>query len=254
MPLDRILSAAIGGGVGGALGALLAKGIVPKSASPSRRRLLALLPVLVGAALGAQFAAVTAKAPMSRPTSRVERAMLRYAEPVMEAPAVKRRFMAAGVDGARSLGQQLSHAGLKRLGAADLDQWNRVRLLLAASSRAICAGLWTGKIDPVALVAELEKLGEADLDGWARLSANAMRAELAATEPVTLDPEGAAKTLLAAQEHLAPADRERFGKDLEAGDKLPIDEACWVMEQLMRAVATLEPGPREAALRSLAAL
>ena len=180
--------------------------------------------------------------------------MARYTDGMMDSPRVRERFRGVGVDGARAIGQELSHAGLKRLGAADLDEWNRVRLVMARHSPSVCAGLWSGQLDPLALVAELDKLSDADLDGWARVSGGAMRAELAATAPVTVDPGALAQTLLAAEGRVAEAERERFQHDLEQGNKLADDEACWAIETLMKTVAGMEPGPREAALRSLASL
>ncbi len=257
MEFTSILGAGVGGAIGGAVGGLLAQLALPDDKRSSMRLGFILVPALILAGVGREAAKSDAVQDLMRPPTRLERAVRKYQDRFMSSEKAKRRVKEAGSpEAARALGEQLSHAGLKRLSAADLDRWNELRLRLALDSPVICAGFWTGRFDKAAVVpAALEKLKDPDLDDWARITSSAMLLEVEAEGAVPEDPEALTRALQTIVDKLPAADADRMRAAVTAGLGLADDEACWAIKTILRTASTLDDAKkREDVIRTLAAL
>ncbi len=246
-----ILLAAIGGGLGGALGALAAARFA--KGYPGASRALILVGVLVLADVGAQMANAQWFLDRVHPPTRAELVMRPYVKEIETDSAIKAKV---GTDPAQSekLGRDLAHLGLKRLPAADLDRWNELRLLLSAESKPLCAGFWSGNFDALEVNRAIGALSDPALSDWYRISFEAMRLEAhsAVAPPVAADAITAG--LAEVRKRLAEPDRSRFDKAVMQGQALSSDEGCWTVTTLMRGAKSLDNKARESLLRGLAAI
>jgi hypothetical protein len=248
----QVIFAGLVGATAGALGAGLGALFVKDPAKKKWRVAFTVLPIVLSAQLGPLLAKKVRNS--LSPSSRFETHIRKYSAGLAESPVFKARMASLNPEQARQAGQHWTHAGLKRLDADDLDAWNGIRLKLSLASKPLCAALWTGKLDPRLLTAELEKLSDPDLDAWARLSMKAMTREIESNGSQTLDPQALVRAIRSIDGRLSPADSVRFQSDLKQGVALPDDEACWALVTLTDGAAKLDRTEREGALRALASL
>lgn len=250
MDYYSILAAGLGGALGGALGALLLK-VLGRDAQSAGGQALTLVPALLLATLFSQLGVGEKLRDVVSPPSRMERIVRRHSNALEANPHLKRRLEASSDKS--QVGRELSHLGLRRLSMADMDTWHQLRARLAESSGAICAGFWTGRLAEAQLLAELDKLDDQGLDDWFRVSMTAMLLEAESTAALPAD-TGLEALLEQVMARLPEGERPRMLQAFEAGVGLGEAEACWAMKNIFQTVAGLSGAPREAALRSLAAL
>lgn len=250
MDYYSILAAGLGGAIGGALGAVLLK-VLKRDAQSTAGQALTLVPALVLAMLFSQLGVGEKLRDVVSPPSRMERAVRRHGKSLENNAQVKRRLEGAG--DASKAARELSHLGLRRLSSADLETWHQLRARLADASSVICAGFWSGNVADAQVQAELEKLDDQGLDDWFRVSMAAMLLEAESTAALPAD-TGLEALLGQVMARLPEGERPRLLAAFEAGVGLGDTEACWAMQNIFQTVAGLSGAPREAALRSLAAL
>jgi hypothetical protein len=250
MDYYSILAAGLGGAIGGALGALLLK-VLRRDAQTAGGQALTLVPALVLATLFSQLGVGEKLRDVVSPPSRMERAVRRHGKSLENNTQVKRRLEGAG--DASKAARELSHLGLRRLSSADLATWHQLRARLAEASSVVCAGFWTGRLADAQIQAELEKLDDQGLDDWFRVSMSALQLEAESTTAMPAD-TGLEALLEQVMAQLPEGERPRMLQAFEAGVGLGEPEACWAMKNIFQTVASLSGAPREAALRSLAAL
>jgi hypothetical protein len=173
-----ILAAAIGGAVGGLIGGLLASLLFGKGGNRNATVVIAMVFAIVCARIASEASHGDSLRDLVKPPTRLEKVMRKHYKELEATEGFKR--MAKGLDAAaaRTRGQELGHAGLKRLATSDLERWNRIKLTMAESSEHLCAGFWTGRIDPIEVQGTLEKLSDADMEDWTEVMMTAMKLEL----------------------------------------------------------------------------
>lgn len=152
----------------------------------------------------------------------------------------------------QELGQELVRKGIPRLTPEDLDEWNRIRLLLAQSSEAMCAALWSGRLDQGLLISALSSLPQRDSRAWFRLSSRAAILELESSSPIPADSTAVLEGLEVIVRTLAPSDREHFLETLDKGVDAPPGDGCAAARTLMTGARQLPPAQRARFLRALA--
>jgi len=152
----------------------------------------------------------------------------------------------------QELGQELVRKGIPRLPPQDLDEWNRIRLLLAQDSEATCAALWSGSLDQGRLISALSSLPERDSRAWFRLSSRAGILELESVQPISADSAAVLEGLEAIVRTLAPSDREHFLEILGQGVDAAPPDGCAAVRTLMTGAQRLPPAQRGGFLRALA--
>ncbi len=159
---------------------------------------------------------------------------------------------------ARAMGEQLTRLGLKRLSAQELDDWHRLRGRLAAESAEVCAGLWTGVYTPQSIYGTLARFTDDEVRTWARVTARAALLELEGANQdaanLGASPEALRATLEYVQANAAPAEGELLTQAFALGVALPGDQACHVMNVVLRVLNNAPQPQREQYIRSLAAL
>jgi hypothetical protein len=254
MNWTEVVFAALGGAIGGALGGVLAKALTRGSGNKSVATGVAVVPALLCAFLGAQLARSDALKDKLGLTTRVERFGRKYIIQLEAMDGFKARVAGKSTSEVRAESSQLSHAGLKRLSIEDLDRWNALRLRLSEQSAALCAGFWTGNVDPNTVMKELDALSDEELDDWERISIAAMRLEVENGAYAGADADAMARGLRQVTSHMDPATAMRFQSALAAGEKLGLDEACWTIKNLLTAASQLPVRDREPLLRAIASL
>lgn len=152
----------------------------------------------------------------------------------------------------QELGQELVRKGISRLPPQDLDEWNRIRLLLAQGSDAVCAALWSGRLDQDLLVPALSSLPEPDSRAWFRFSSRAGILELESVSPIPADSTAVIEGLDVIAQTLAPPDRQHFLQTLDKGVDVPPADGCAAVRTLMIGAQQLQPALRARFLRALA--
>jgi len=152
----------------------------------------------------------------------------------------------------RRLGQDLVRRGIPRLSSQDLDEWNRIRIMMAERSDAMCAGLWSGTLTPDGVDSGLSTLGEPDLRAWLQVSSRAGILELEFASPVPVDPDALEEGLRAIALALPESERIRLAEVIQQGTAAKAVDACYATRVLLPGAQRLEPRLRERFLRALA--
>ena len=247
MDWNRVLWAALGGGVGGGLGGAIAMQVTSKA----MKRAFVVLPMVFLARVAPEL---MVQHPLL-PASKVERA-LRRAEPALqESPALARLLQGKSPAEASALTQEQSHAGLKRLSPEDLLLWNRLRLAIAERNPALCARFWSGGGPPPnALLDTLNQMDQAEVDGFIGVSLRATVAEVE-NRPFEAPRPAAFRTAMPKiKEGLAAAEVHRLDRVLGQGVSAPADDACWAVKVFMRDSSRLTATERDGFLRFIASL
>jgi hypothetical protein len=246
-----IVGGAVGGAFGGAIGWLL----VAKYGKRDQRvrTVLMVLPVVLLGSFARQIAETPAVRDSISPPSRMDRMSRKYGA-LYDSPAFKAKIAGRDPQEARAVARDMAHAGLRRLPIADLETWNRLRLVLAGLSPGLCAGFWTGRVDPSELQASIEKLSDADFEGWVDLSMKAGQLELEGKTAAPGRPHSMEQTIQLVLARLPGTEAERFRKGALQGTSLEDSEACWSVKAVLKITGQLDPDNRELALRSLSEL
>ena len=160
----------------------------------------------------------------------------------------------AARDTGKRLGMELVHRGIPRLPLEGLDEWNRLRLLLADHSPRVCGAFWTGGLSEGELGQALASLGDTDLRSWMRVSAQAGILELEANAQVQANDRDLARGLETIASRMPREERRRFWAVVDAGETAPAADGCAVMKTIMTGATRMRDRPRERFLRALAAL
>jgi len=126
----------------------------------------------------------------------------------------------------QALFAELSAGGIGRLPGEALDDFFATKRAVAEASPELCAGFWTGRMRPEAMIAALRRLPENRQLGWIRSSALAAQLELHASSPAARIPgalvDQASTHMIAA---LDPEPRAGYLKVTSAGATTD-GEAC----------------------------
>lgn len=151
----------------------------------------------------------------------------------------------------QALFAELAARGLSRLPGEQADEFFAAKRALAEASPEICAGFWTGRTRPEAVMAALRRLPEDRQLVWIRASAMAAQLELHATTPVAHIPgalaDQASDHMLAA---LAPAPRAAYLKAASA-NTVTDDEACAAYKALGQGLDKLPVDERRLLARAV---
>jgi hypothetical protein len=154
---------------------------------------------------------------------------------------------------ARAAGKELSARGLSRLSAAQLNEVYTIRLALAERSPAVCVALWNGRIADGEVMAALARLPHAQMLQWFRLSQAGMEAAMRPDFTVPPEDADAVQTVVQrAQESVAPAERPRFQRTIDAAENAAPLEGCATMLDILRTARQVDPALRERFYRSMA--
>jgi len=151
----------------------------------------------------------------------------------------------------QALFAQLAARGLSRLPGEEADEFFATKRALADASPEICAGFWTGRTRPDAVMTALRRLPEDRQLVWIRASAHAAQLELHATKPVdhiqSALIDQASDHMIAA---LSPAPRAAYVKAASA-NAVTDDEACAAFQALGQGLDKLSVDERRLLVRAV---
>lgn len=150
-------------------------------------------------------------------------------------------------------GQVVGARGVTALSAAQLDEVFAIKLALARSSPALCAGMWNGRGDQSEVYAGLARLPDAQMRRWMELSVIGMRAAIRpgfALPPE--DTEALSLVVTHAAERLQGEQRTRFQRAVDQGPQAPPLEGCATWIDLLDAARQEAPALRERFYRTMA--
>ena len=151
----------------------------------------------------------------------------------------------------QALFAELAARGLSRLPGEEADEFFAAKRAIADASPEICAGFWTGRTRPEAVIAALRRLPEERQLVWIRASALAAQLELHATTPVAHIPgalaDQASARMIAA---LDPAPRAAYLKAASA-NTVTDDEACAAYKALGQGLDKLPVDERRLLVRAI---
>lgn len=191
---------------------------------------------------------------MIYPPSKLEIVTRKYSGQLEQTPVFQQKIRGMNTNQVKAFLHQLSRAGIRRLPDSDLNSWNQIRIKLATSSKELCAGFWTGKLNNTTFQSAITKLPEAEIDIWVKLSFESMRLELEVKGESPEVPNTLQESLMLVSAKLPQAERQRMQKLLVANGKNTEEEACWGLLTLLRVTDRLQNPDKEKVLRSLAAL
>lgn len=151
----------------------------------------------------------------------------------------------------RQIAAGLTARGVLRLQSADLEDFTRLRLMMATRSEAVCAGIWSGRVDNTEVATAISQLGDDDLHKWVRISTRAAQLELGATVPVQIDASAFDEGLDAIAASVEPNDRAALAAARAAGGSATPLQGCAAIRIILREAPRLEPGLRDRFLRAL---
>lgn len=183
---------------------------------------------------------------------RVGVAMTEALEPLLRNPDYRARLAAERTSAFTSPSvDDLIAKGMPLLSAAELDEWNRLRLRMAEAAPEACAGFWLGRIAPRSLGQAFAALSDDDLRSWFTVTTNAAYRELR-REPVPATPTPRPDIVERAALTLSQHDAARLRSIVEAGRDASPADACFAFTHVFGTAAGLDVGERESFLRSVA--
>lgn len=153
----------------------------------------------------------------------------------------------------RAAARELSARGVTRFSSARLDELFSIRFDLAQRSPAVCAGMWTGRIADGEVMAALAKLPNDRMLRWFALSVEGMQLAMGpgfSTPPE--DGDALTQMIVRARDALPDADRARFVRVIEQGERAAPLEGCATLLDLYRVARAAEPEARERFYRAMA--
>jgi hypothetical protein len=250
MDYFAIICAAVGGGIGGGLGALIAKNVKNKTV----RVIATVVPVVLFAQLTPTIATSLGIRERINPKSNIEIAAQKHADMLKKSPKFVDAIKAMSASEAQNFSQEKAKLGLRRLSTEDLENWNRIRLVIAVENAPLCAGFWTGKMSSEIIQNGLSRLPAEDIDVWMRLSMTAAKLEIEAqpvTEPDPAELQNGIKKISTA---LSPRDLEKWNRISAEGAAAADADACWAMMTILRGAKEMSAPQRAKFLKALAAI
>jgi hypothetical protein len=145
---------------------------------------------------------------------------------------------------------ELAYRGMARLSLPELETSLSLRLRLADSSPAVCAGLWKGGIAAADLTAALNRLSPEERQRWSELHTRAASLEQSASGPPAsisnLQAAQAWSTFLARLPESSRAVIERTSK---SGPSASSNDACQAFRIVAAEAPALAPDERDTLLR-----
>jgi hypothetical protein len=149
------------------------------------------------------------------------------------------------------IGAQTSARGIAFLDEPSLDEWVRIRTQLAERSVLVCAGLWTGALDPDTIQRALSELPERDMQAWVDLTIDASLRAVEASGEAPADAHAAIAGLEKVIAALPEGERDAVRADLSQ-QGLPIERACKLMKIVHAGIPALPKDLRYRFVRALA--
>jgi hypothetical protein len=183
------------------------------------------------------------------PSSPIERAMLAELEAQGLQRELEAYIRANNATDPKTAISELSRRGIARLTTEELAE--RTRILMNLDLRApveLCAARFMGTIQPAQLESYFAGIDSGTASIWARLSANAIKAELRATDrlpPVSgEETQGMFQTI---HNNLSERDQERFAQVLDNIERASAADQCW-MSTSMQSTALILVDPERSQL------
>lgn len=167
-------------------------------------------------------------------------------------PTLRTKLSTLNEEEQKKLLQELTGAGIKRLEAKDLIEWNQIRKRLADEDEEFCSGLYTGKLSEDTLWRAFSKLSNAELDQWTTIMVESGRREWEKTDFEKPNLKSLQTGLEVIAKGLPKKDSERLGTILALGTSNSEESACWAMRKILIGTTGLKPELQVEFLRSLA--
>lgn len=174
------------------------------------------------------------------PLAAYEQALDARIAQLREAPGLAARLDALSPEDQRALVLELSLKGIPRLTDAALVQRAfLVGRLLSGLDVQTCGAIVTGRAAPAGLARAIASLAPGARDAWLDLTAEAVRAELAATPEPFVEPAAVKEAIAALMGRRTPEDAQQLQRALFKLRNLDAAEACRVGRSIYDEVPVL---------------
>ena len=234
MDFRLVLTAALIGGFGGALGALVMKLVTKKG--KDGRIAFAVVPGVVAGTLATSLHWDQRLAEVLFPKNPRDRITEASGKAITSDPAFA-EYMRGKPD-VRAAAQELSSRGLRRLDANEMRSAASIRLRLAELSPDVCTAMWTRAGDPASLADAVNRLTDRELEQLTDLTTRASLRELHGQGEVLTPPADRSGTIASAAKALGERG-DSLTRTFEAGASASAAAQCEAMKGMLEAVGKL---------------
>lgn len=255
-----VVGAAVGGGLGGLAGGVLAAAF----RSEKSKRTMAAVGSVVGLLLSQHVTApmaerwdferqLRAQAPAAW-TERTKDIFVEEVGDLLRSDAFK-TWARAHPEAGQAAGADLSSRGMARLTDEDMERLRRLKRRLAEKSPALCEAFWTGQAQ-ISMVHQAlqEHLSESEVRDWLRINTLATKLELEDRVPARkVKQDDVGTVLLTLAGTMEAAQRDRFINTLQQGESARGQDACKAFLIMADASDVLKPADRSTLARFIVA-
>jgi hypothetical protein len=171
--------------------------------------------------------------------------------PLLNDPTLRRELAGKSAAEAEAYTSNLAAEGVPALDADALEEWTRLRSLMADESRELCAAMWKGGMTSDMAFDALDRLSPADQRRFGELSARAgllMLHDQRPQPPLSMTLQDGLALVVTT---LWPSERTAFETDV-VNARLTDERACELMKTVLAAAKTLPSLRRTAFHRAIA--